>query len=77
MIWFPAISQSPNPRTRVADMTCAALSAAVTEIEEIECPNEFHSAVYALLIGEVLRRWRSGLLSVDLTTEGTEGHGES
>jgi hypothetical protein len=69
MNWFAILSQSPNPRKRVADMADAALSAAVTEIEAIECPNEFHRAVYALLIGEVLRRWRSGLLSVDL-----EGH---
>jgi hypothetical protein len=70
MSWFPILSQSPNPRKRVADLTDAALSTAVSEIEAIECPNEFHRAVYAMLIGEVLRRWRSGLLSVDL--EGQE-----
>lgn len=68
--WFRILVGSPDPRKRIRELPEGPLSAAIDEIEAVECPNNFHKAIYAMLVGEALLRWRSGLLSLDSTTGG-------
>lgn len=57
--WYRIIVGNPDPRQKVRSMGDQALSEAVAEIEAMSHPNDFHRAVYGMLFGEVLLRWRA------------------
>lgn len=75
--WYRIIAGDPSPRKRISKLGDTALSEAVAEIEAMPAPNDFHRAVYGMLITEVILRWRGAAgVETTSTTEGTEGHRE-
>jgi hypothetical protein len=73
--WFRIIAGDPAPRQRIGKLGDTALSEAIAEIEEMPAPNDFHRAVYGMLITEVILRWRgaAGVSSGTLEEEGEMG----
>lgn len=64
MNWFAWIAQSRDPGKCVRDLRCFQLKQAEEDLAKTAAPNEFEVRVYALVVAEILRRWRSSLLSV-------------
>lgn len=67
--WFRILVAAPNPAKRIKDLTDGGLAAAIAEFEAMPAPNEYQAEIYARCVCEAVRRWRSGLLTVDLQAE--------
>lgn len=66
--FFSIIVADPDPRQRVRTLGDQALSEALEEIEALPLPNDFHRAVYGMLISEQLIRWRA-MAGVEVKSE--------
>jgi hypothetical protein len=73
--WFQILVNAPDPRKRIRDIRDGDLAAAIAEFEAMPEPNEFHAEIYVLCVREAVRRWRCGILTVDLVAE--EGTADS
>ncbi len=55
---YARLIADPDPEAALRALDNDQLSALVSEIATTDRPNEYHAAVYARAMLEVLRRWR-------------------